>query len=201
MCTYHLKSGHTNNEQWAKNTTIRSKEKDDTSKEEMEETELAAGVANMGSTHLPPLCLFMARQTIPTQRDWIINSGASAHMHCEQNQFSKYRALWPPHLLSLCNSKTVSMLDAGDTPNRASKPTIASDRTPRETFTKNKQLVRRLQTPKCRAPRDNVPNVNHPGDDSRMSSQRPAMASTNGTSQSVQLQLNKPKSNGVDDES
>ena len=77
--TYCSKSGQTDDEWWAKNATIRSKEKDDASKEEMEETGLAARVANMGSTHLPLLCPFVARQTIPTQRDWIVDSDASAH--------------------------------------------------------------------------------------------------------------------------
>jgi len=199
--TYCSKSGQTDDERWAKNATTRSKEKDDASKEETEEKGLAARIANMGSTYLPPLCPFVARQTIPTQREWIVDSGASAHTRRERNQFILYRALWPPHPVSLRNGKTVSVLDTGDNLNRASKPSIAGDSTPRETFTKNKQLVRRLQTPERRAPRDDVPNVNRPGDDSRMSSRRPAMASTNSASQSVQPQLNKPKSNGVDGES
>jgi len=199
--TYCSKSGQTDDERWAKNATTRSKEKDDASKEETEEKGLAAHVANMGSTHLPPLCPFVAQQTIPTQREWIVDSGASAHTRRKRNQFVLYCALWPPHPVSLCNGKTVSVLDTGDNLNRASKPSIAGDSTPHETFTKNKQLVRRLQTPERRAPRDDVPNVNRPGDDSRTSSRRPAMASTNGASQSVQLQLNKLKSNGVDGES
>ena len=58
-CTYRSKSDQTDDERWAKNATIRSKEKDDVLKEEMEETGLAACVANMGSTHLPPLCPFV----------------------------------------------------------------------------------------------------------------------------------------------
>ena len=59
-CTYCSKSGHTDDERWAKNATTRSKEKDDTSKGETEEMELVAHVTNMGSTHLPPLCPFVA---------------------------------------------------------------------------------------------------------------------------------------------
>ena len=98
--------------------------------------ELAARVANMGSTHLPLLCPFVAQQTIPTQRDWIVNSGASAHTRRERNQFVLYCALWPPHLLSLRKRQTVSALDAGDTLNRVSMPLIAGVRTPREMFTK-----------------------------------------------------------------
>ena len=84
LCTYCLKSGHTENKWWVKNTTICSKEKDDVSKEKTEETELAAHVVNMGSTHLPLLCPFMAQQTsIPTQRDWIVDFGTSAHTCCK----------------------------------------------------------------------------------------------------------------------
>ena len=132
----------------------------------MEETGLAACVTNMGSTHLPPLCPFMARQTIPTQRDWIVNSGASAHTCCEWNQFILYWVLWPPHLLSLHKWQTISALDAGDTLNWVSMPLIAGDRTPHETFTKWKQSVKMLER---RAPGD-VPNVNSPGDNSRMPS-------------------------------
>jgi len=149
----------------------------------------------MGSTHLPLLCLFVARQTIPTQRDWIVDSGASAHMHHERNQFILYCALWPPHPVSLRNGKTVSTLDVGDTPNQASKPTITGDRTLRETFTKNRPPVRKLES---RA-QTNVPTVNCPGNKSRTPSQRPAMASTN--SQMAQLQLNKPKLNRFDGKS
>ena len=90
------------------------------------------------------------------------------------------------------------MLDTGDNLNRASKPSIAGDRTPRETFTKNRLPVRKLRALESRAQTD-VPNVNYPGNKSRIPSRRPAMASTN--SQTVQPQLNKPKSNGFDGES
>ena len=58
-CTYRSKSNQTDDERWAKNATIRSKEKDDVLKEEMEEIGLVARVANMGSTHLPLLCPFV----------------------------------------------------------------------------------------------------------------------------------------------
>jgi len=149
----------------------------------------------MGSTHLPPLCPFVAQQTIPTQRDWIVDSGASAHMRRERNQFGKYCALWPPHPVSLRNGKTVSMLDMGDNLNQASKPSITGDRTPHEMFAKNGLPVRKLERG---APGD-ISNINHPGDNSIMPSQRPAMASTN--SQMAQPQLNKPKLNGFDGES
>jgi len=152
----------------------------------------------MGSTHLPPLCLFVAQQTIPTQRDWIVNSGASAHTRRKRNQFVLYRTLWPPHPISLCNGKTISVLDTGDNLNRASKPSIAGDRTPCETFTKNRLPVRKLHVLESRVQTD-VPNVNCPGNKSRMPSRRPAMASTN--SQMVQPQLNKPKSNRFNGES
>ena len=138
----------------------------DTLKEEMEETELAARVANMGSTHLPPLCPFVARQTSPTQRDWIVNSDASAHMCCKRNQFSLNHALWPPHLIWPRIGKTVSALDAGDILNQAPMPSIAGDSTLCETFTKNRLSVRKRCALKSRAHRD-VPNVKRPGDESR----------------------------------
>ena len=166
----------------------------------MEEKGLAARVTNMGSTHLPALYPFVVQQTSPTQRDWIVNSNVSAHTCRERNQFGLNCALWPPHPVSLRNGKTISALDAGDTLNWVSIPSIAGDRTPRETFTKSKQSVERLRALEHRAPGD-VPNVKHPGDDSRTPSRRPAMASTNGPSQMVQPQLNKPKSIGFDGES
>ncbi|KIM51260.1 hypothetical protein SCLCIDRAFT_33590 [Scleroderma citrinum Foug A] len=108
------KSSHTEDEWWVKKAANHSKEKDDALKEETEEKELATRVAKMGSTHLPPLCPFMAQQTSPTQRDWIVDSGASAHTCCERNQFDLYRMLWPPHLISLGNGKTVPAIGMGD---------------------------------------------------------------------------------------
>ena len=60
-CTYCSKNGHTEDECWKKATEC-SKEKDDASKEKMDEKkELAAHVAKAGSTHSPPLRLFMAQ--------------------------------------------------------------------------------------------------------------------------------------------
>ena len=99
--------------------------------------------------------------------------------------------LWHPHLLSLRKWQTISVLDVGDTLNWVSMPLITSVRTPCEMFTKQNLSVKMLE---CRAPGD-IPNVNHPGDNSRTSSQRPAMASTNSCNKPVQLQLNKLKSN------
>ena len=99
LCTYHSKSDHIEDEWWVKNTTIRSKERDDASKEETEEKGLMAHVVNMGSTHLPALYPFVVRQTSPTQRDWIVDSDASTHMCRERNQFRLNHALWPPHLI------------------------------------------------------------------------------------------------------
>ena len=99
LCTYCSKSNHIKDEWWAKNTTICSKERDDASKEETEEKGLVAHVANMGSTHLPALYLFVVRQTSPTQRDWIIDSDASTHTCRERNQFGLNHTLWPPHLI------------------------------------------------------------------------------------------------------
>ena len=199
----------------------------------MDENELVAHVVNMGSTHLPLLCLFMAQQTSPTQRDWIVNSGthqqtgtvtgragrasqsctelyssqqqfhftdASTHMCHKWNQFDLYHTLWPPHLISLGNGKTISALEVGDTLNQVSMPLIAGNCMLCETFTKNKQSVRKLKMLECRAPGD-IPNIKCPGDDSRTLSKRPAMASTNSPSQTVHPQLNKPELNSFDGES
>ena len=77
LCTYCSKSSHTKDKCWAKRATEHAKEKDDVSKEETDEKELAAHVVTMESTHLPPLHLFMAQHiSTPTQR--VANSTASA---------------------------------------------------------------------------------------------------------------------------
>jgi len=198
-CTYCSKSGHTEDECWAKRAAERSSEKDDTSKEQADEKELAARIAKTGSTHLPPLRLFLARQTgIPIQRDRVVDSTASAHTMChERDLFDSHHPLWPPHLTNPGDGRTVSAIRMGDSLDQAPIPPIAGDRTPRETFAKNGLPVRKLEHG---APGD-ISNVNRPGDDSITPSRRPATASTNGPNQMVQPQLNKPKSNGFDGES
>ena len=60
LCTYCSKSSHTEDECWAKRAAEHSKEKDDASKEKADKKELAAHIVKTGSTHLPPLHLFMA---------------------------------------------------------------------------------------------------------------------------------------------
>jgi len=59
LCTYCLKSSHTEDERWAKKAAECS-EKDDMLKEQANEKELAARITKMGSTHLPLLHLFLA---------------------------------------------------------------------------------------------------------------------------------------------
>ena len=137
-CTYCSKNGHTEDECWAKRAAERSKEKDSASKEQANEKELAAHVATMGSTHLPPLRLFMARHTsIPVQRDWVVDSTASAQTMChEHNLFNSHHPLQSPYLATLGNGKTVSALDAGDTLNQAPMPSIAGNCMLRKKFTK-----------------------------------------------------------------
>ena len=164
-CTYCSKSGHTEDECWAKKAAERSKEKDDMSKEQADEKELAAHVAKTGSTHLPPLHLFLARQTsAPIQRDWAVDSTVSTHTAChERDPFDSHRPPWPPHLTSPSNGKTVSVPDAGDTLNRAPIPSIAGDSTLREKFTK----------PELNKPKSN----SFDGENRRL-----AIASTNGLS-------------------
>ena len=81
LCTYCSKSGHTEDECWAKRAAEHTKEKDDASKEESDKKDLAARVTTMGSTHLPPLHLFMAQHVSgPTQR--AVNSTTSAQTMC-----------------------------------------------------------------------------------------------------------------------
>ena len=131
-CTYCSKSGHTEDECWVKRAAECAKEKDDASKEESDEKELAARVATMGSTHLPPLRLFMARHvSAPTQRD--VNSTASAQtMCCKRELFDSRPPLLFSRLATPGNGKTVPAQDAGDTPKWASMPLIAGNRVPRE---------------------------------------------------------------------
>ena len=137
LCTYCSKSGHTEDECWAKRAAKRSKEKDNASKEQADERELAAHVTTTGSTHLSPLCLFMARHTsVPVQRDWVVDSTASAHMCHERDPFDSHHPLQSPHLATPGNGKTVSAPDVGDTLNQAPMPSITGNRMLREKFTK-----------------------------------------------------------------
>ena len=150
-----------------------------------DEKESMAHVVKMGSTHLPPLCLFMARHTSThAQRDWVVDSSVSAHMCRERNLFNLHCPLRPPPLATPGNGKTVSTPDAGDTLNWAPMPSITGNCTLHETFTKNKLLVRKSQMLEHRVSRD-IPNANCFGDGS-------------SHHKTVQLQLNKPQSNRLD---
>lgn len=135
------------------------------SKEQADEKELAAHVAKTGSTHLPPLRLFLARQTsAPIERDWAVDSTASTHTACREcNPFDSHRPPWPPHLTSPSNGKTISAPDAGDTLNWAPIPSIAGDSTLHKKFTK----------PQLNKPKSN----GFDGENRRL-----AIASTNGLS-------------------
>ena len=130
MCTYCSKSGHTEDECWAKRAAKRTKEKDDASKKESDEKDLAARVTTMGSTHLPPLHLFMARHvSAPTQR--AINSTASTQtMCCEHDLFDSHPPLLFSRLATPGNGKPIPAQDAGDTPKRAPMPLIAGNCVP-----------------------------------------------------------------------
>ena len=116
LCTYCSKSGHTEDECWAKRAAEHAKEKDDVSKEKTDEKELVARVTTMESTHLPLLCLFMARHVnAPTQRD--ANSTASTQTMCrEHNLFNSCPPLLFSCLATPDNGKTIPAQDAGDTP-------------------------------------------------------------------------------------
>ena len=115
-----------------KRAAERVKEKDDASKEETDKKELVACVATMGSTHLPPLCLFMAwHVSAPTQR--AVNSTTSTQTMCRKHDLFNS---CPPLLFSCLatpgNGKTIPVQDVGDTPKWASMPLIAGNRVPHE---------------------------------------------------------------------
>ena len=162
-CTYCSKSSHTEDECWAKRATERMKEKDDASKEETDEKKLVARVVTMGSTHLPPLRLFMAwHVSAPTQR--VANSTASTQTMCrERDLFDSHPPLLFSCLATPGNGKTVPAQDAGDTPKRVPIPLIASNCVPCEAVP--------LQLNKPKSVRLNGEN------------RKLAMTSTNGLSQ------------------
>ena len=190
LCTYCLKSGHTKDECWAKRAAECSKEKDSVSKEQADEKELAANVATMGSTHLPPLRLFKAQHTsIPVQRDWVVDSTASTQTMChKRNLFDSHHPLQSPYLATLGNSKTISVPDTGDTLNWAPTPAIAGDSTLCETFTKKQAVSQKLQVLESKGRRD-ISNINHHAYNPKALNQRPAIASMNGH-QASELQTN-----------
>ena len=132
MCTYCSKSSHTKDKCWAKRAAERAKEKDDASKEETDEKKLAARVATMGSTHLPLLCLFMARHvSAPTQR--AVNSTTSTQTMCRERElFDSHPPLQSPRLATPGNSKPIPTQDVGDTPKRTPMPLIAGNHVPHE---------------------------------------------------------------------
>ncbi|KIM55230.1 hypothetical protein SCLCIDRAFT_30481 [Scleroderma citrinum Foug A] len=50
----------------------------------------------------------------PTQRDWIVDSGTSAHMCLECDLFDSYQPLQPPQLIGLGDGRTIPMTGTGD---------------------------------------------------------------------------------------
>ena len=131
-CTYCSKSGHTKDKCWAKRAAECTKEKDDALKEETDEKELAACVTTMGSTHLPPLHLFMAWHiSAPTQR--VVSSTMSTQtMCCERDLFDSHPPLLFSRLATPGNGKIIPVQDAGDTPKWVPIPLIASNHVPRK---------------------------------------------------------------------
>ena len=129
-CTYCSKSGHTEDKCWAKRAAECTKEKDDALKEETNEKELEACVTTMGSTHLPPLHLFMAWHiSAPTQR--VVSSTMSTQtMCCERDLFDSHPPLLFSRLATPGNGKTIPVQDAGDTPKWVPIPLIASNHVP-----------------------------------------------------------------------
>jgi len=99
-CTYCSKDGHTEDVCYKKKHDVAVKDRTDKSKEKPKEekTELAARVAQVDRNSPPPLRLFVAQNQTDktTAHDWIIDSGASAHMLCQRKWFTMYHQLVPP---------------------------------------------------------------------------------------------------------
>ena len=116
-CTYCLKDSHTKDVCYKKKRDIAAKDGTEKPKEKAKEekTELAACVAQVDGNSPPPLCLFMACNQMDkaTIRDWIIDSGASAHMSCQRKWFTMYRQLIPPQSITVGNGTSIPAVGIG----------------------------------------------------------------------------------------
>ena len=116
-CTYCSKEGHMEDVCFKKKHDIAAKDGMDKSKEKPKEekTELAAHVAQVDRNSPPPLHLFVARNQTDkaTAHDWIIDSGASAHMTCQSKWFMTYRQLVPPQSITIGNGTSIPAVGIG----------------------------------------------------------------------------------------
>jgi len=116
-CTYCSKDGHTEDVRYKKKRDVAAKDGMDKSKEKPKEekTELAASVAQVDRNSPPPLRLFVARNQTDkaTAHDWIIDSGASAHMSCQHKWFTTYHRLVPPQSVTVGNGMSIPAVGIG----------------------------------------------------------------------------------------
>jgi len=116
-CTYCSKDSHTEDVCYKKKCDVAAKDRMDKLKEKPKEekTELAAHVTQVDGNSPPPLCLFVARNQTDkaTACDWIIDSGASAHMSCQCKWFTTYRRLEPPQSVTVGNGMSIPAVGIG----------------------------------------------------------------------------------------
>ena len=116
-CTYCSKDGHTEDVCYKKKCDIAVKDGMEKPKEKVKEekTELVARVAQVDGNSPLPLCLFMAQNQMDkaTICDWIIDSGASAHMSCQHKWFTMYRQLVPPQSITVGNRTSIPVMGIG----------------------------------------------------------------------------------------
>ena len=116
-CTYCLKDGHTEEVCYKKKCDAAAKDGMDKLKEKPKEekTELVAHLAQMDRDSPPPLRLFMAQNFMDktTMCDWIIDSGASAHMSCQCKWFTTFCQLVPPQSVTVGNGMSIPAVGIG----------------------------------------------------------------------------------------
>ena len=122
---------------WKKKADEATKGMESSNKEkpkEKEKTELAARFTQVDSND-SPLCLFIAKRSKASlsTHEWIIDSGASAHMSCQQNWFKTYHPLSPPQHVVIGNGKAIFTIGIGriglnlDVGNGQMKYTVLTD--------------------------------------------------------------------------
>ena len=116
-CTYCSKEGHTEDVCFKKKCNIAAKDGMGKSKDKTKEekTKLAAHVAQVDGNSPPPLCLFLAQNQMKkaTKHNWIIDSGASAHMLCQHKWFTTYHWLVPPQSVTVGNGMSIPAVGIG----------------------------------------------------------------------------------------
>ena len=116
-CIYCSKEGHMEDVCFKKKHDVAAKDGTDKSKEKPKEekTKLVACVAQVDRNSPLPLRLFVTRNQTDkaTGRDWIIDSGASAHMSCQHKWFTTYCWLVPPQSVTVGNGMSIPAVGIG----------------------------------------------------------------------------------------